>query len=193
MTTFSKIGELLYSSVFRTPLSPEEERKRILFALLLLLGILTMVPFSIVHATRGHFARSLIILMIIVVQTTSLISLRYLKNASIVFRINVAILGCYFLFLLIIGGSHGSRLLWMFIFPLFAFFLLNKTEALIWTISIFFLSVFFFIDPQSILGTYPYEPEMKMRFLIIYGIIVLMSYIFESARQRGWPLRSLCR
>jgi PAS domain S-box-containing protein len=183
-TTLTKTGELLYSSVFRIPLSPEEERKRITLASLLLLSILTMVPFSILHFLQDHFARSLIIFLIIVVQTISLLSLRYLKNAFIVFRVNVALLGSYFLFLAIIGGPHGSRLLWMFIFPLFAFFLLNKSEALLWTSIIFSLVVVFFIDPQSIIGTYPYEPEMKVRFLITYGIIVLMSYIFESTRQR---------
>jgi len=175
----------LFDSLFHRPdQSFEEERKKTVFALFLLFGISTLISFGIFHFSRGSFTRSLLLFLVVALLTASLISLRYLKRALPVFRMATFILGCYFLSTMIIGGAQGARILWLLLFPPIAFFLLGKKEGLLWSAIAFFLSLFSLIDPDSIIGTFPYETEIRIRFLIAYGLLALMAYIVESTRQR---------
>jgi PAS domain S-box-containing protein len=85
---------------------------------------------------------------------------------------------------MVTGGAHGSKILWVLLFPLLVFFLLGKKEGLLWSMTVFVFCLFFLIDHGSIIGTFPYEPEIKARFLITYGLLALMSYAVESTRQK---------
>jgi PAS domain S-box-containing protein len=162
----------------------EERRKRINFVFFVLLSIPIIFYYSIHHFNKGNSARALFLLLIGVTQIISLLSLRDIKKASIIFGINFILLGSELFLLMISGGEIGSGILWMFILPPFVFFLLGKKDGLLLGILTFVLSLFFLIDPYHIIGTFPYAAAIKAEFLAIYGVTVLMAYSVESARQR---------
>jgi len=178
------ISEFIFSYIRAPEMDLEQARRSAVLTFFLFIGALTLFPFSIAHLFQGNTGRALLLLFVGSIQTVSLILLRYLKETSLVVRANVILLGSYLLFLIIVGGTQGARILWIFIFPLFAFFLLGKREGLFWSGLIFFLSWLLFTDPQTIFGTFPYTAEVKLRFSITYMLLVLMSYIVESTRQR---------
>ena len=160
---FKRIIGLFYSVVERPEMTLEERRRRTVVLLLMLVAIPTLFTFGAVHFIHGSLVRSAALFLVGLVCVFSLILLRYRENASPVFRIIVGVLGSYFLVLVVIGGTHGSRIFWMLLFPLLAFFLLARLEGLAWSLVSFFLCLFLLSDPHSIFGTYPYEAEIKMR------------------------------
>ncbi len=162
----------------------EEKRRRSVLAFFLMMGIVITLPFAIHHFTLGNMARAILLLFVGSVQFTSLVALYYLRQSNIILRLNVILLGAYLLFLIIVGGTHGSRLLWAFIFPLFSFFLLGKKEGLFWSTLLLLFSLIVFMDPANLFGTFPYEKELKARFLISYAVILLLSFIVEATRQK---------
>ncbi len=174
----------LFGSLFSGPdQNFEEKRKRIVLTLFSLAGIPTLISFGIFHFSRGSFSRSLALFLVAAIMTGCLFSLRYLKRALPVHRIVALLLGSYFLSTMITGGAHGSKILWVLLFPLIVFFLLGKKEGLLWSVTVFFLALFFLTDHGSIIGTFPYETEIKIRFFIAYGLLAVMSYVVESTRQ----------
>ena len=179
-----KIWDLLSILSGSTASGLEEQRKRSVLTLFLMIGIATTYPFAVHHVILGNLIRATLLFSLGSVQLASLVTLRFLRQGTVVFRVNVLLLGAYFLFLIIIGGTHGSRILWTFVFPLFSFFLLGKREGLFWSALFFLLSLIVFLSPATFIGAYSYEEEVKTRFLITYAVIVLMSYIVESIRQR---------
>jgi PAS domain S-box-containing protein len=162
----------------------EDERKRSILAFFLILGTGIAFPFAIHHFSFGNVARAIILLCVGSIQLASLIALRYLKHAQIIFRLNVLLVGIYFLFLIIIGGAHGSRILWVFIFPIYAFFLLGKREGLFWSVLLILFSLLVFVNPANFIETYPYASETKTRFIITYTLLLLMGYFVEATRER---------
>jgi PAS domain S-box-containing protein len=172
------------SFIVRSDLGHEERRKRIIFAFFILVSIPVFFAFCIHYFRRGDLTRFFILLFIAVIQSISFLSLRYFKNTVIIYGVNVVLLGCYVFYRMIHGGEKGAGILWMNIFPLFVFFLLGKKVGLLLGIITFLLYLMLLIDPNSIIGTFPYESEFKVRSLVIFGLLILMGYIVESARQR---------
>ena len=107
----------------------EDERKRSVLAFFMILGIGITFPFAIHHFSIGNMTRAILLLCLGSVQFASLMALRFLKRANIIFRLNVLLVGIYFLFLISVGGTHGSRILWVFIFPILAFFQIGRAHV----------------------------------------------------------------
>ncbi len=179
-----KMWEIILRFTGRIGKNFEEERRRSVLAFFLIIGILISFPFAIHHFTLGNVTRALILLLVGSIQFTSLMALRFLNQSAIIFRLNIILLGAYFLFLAHLGGSYGSRILWVFIFPLFTFFLLGKKEGLCWSILHYLLSTIIITDPGSVFGTFPYKTAIAIRFLIVYGLVIIMSYVAEATRLR---------
>jgi len=162
----------------------EDQRKRSVLAFFLSLAIIVAFPFAIHHFSIGNITRAVILISVGSVELMSLIALRYLKRANLIFRLNVLLLGLYFIFLVVIGGTQGSRLLWAFIFPSFAFYLLGIREGFLWSLLQGAIIATIFLVPDEILGSFTYNAEIQVRFLIIYALIMLMSYFVELTRKK---------
>ncbi len=185
ITSISEIiGNFIRSFVGGSGHDDEEKRRRIFFAVMMLVSILIMFSYGFHHLNKGNSTRGLSLLTVGLIQTISFISLRHLQNPLIIYRINVALIGCCLLFIMIIGIEGGAGILWIFLFPPITFILLGKKEGLLLSTIAFILSLFFLIDPHSTIGTYPDATGIKTRFPVIYGLLVLMGYIVRSVLQR---------
>ncbi len=162
----------------------EERRRRTVLAFFLIIGLFLIFPFAFFHLSKGRILRGLILLSLGIIQGATLISFRVVDRVENLCRGNVLLMGAYFLFLLVMGGSHGSRIFWMLLFPLFASFLLGKEEGFFWSALTFILCLVVFSGLASFIGTFPYEREVITRFLLAYGLITAMSYIVEAVRER---------
>jgi PAS domain S-box-containing protein len=162
----------------------EEQRKRSVLSFFLIVGIIVAVPFCIKNMIIGNVARAIVLLCVTTVQLFSLIALRHLIHAKFIFRFNVILVGIYFIFLVFIGGANGTGILWAFIFPLFAFFLLGSREGLLLSLLHVVLLALIIITPNEILGSFAYQNEIKLRFLVTYSLIILMGYFVEITRKR---------
>lgn len=163
----------------------DEERRRLLLGIPLVFGIPSLLAFSL-HTFLGlgltplgfvNFATAILLIL-------SLLWLRYLKNGLFVYRIVVATLALFCLYILIKGGAaSGAMIYWMYVLPLMTFFLLGKKEGMIWSFGIVLSSLLLLADPGLIFNTYAYPLGAKIRFLISFSLVIIFTYNFESVRQ----------
>jgi PAS domain S-box-containing protein len=162
-----------------------DENPRIRFFLYsVIISIILLGSFFLHDLGTISAYRSMLTALAGIGQVVSLIVLRHVANPRSAFRVSTLVLLSYFLFLVEVGGPHGTRLFWMLIFPVYAFLLFGGREGLLWTAAGFFGSAYVLFDPYSILATFPYENEVKVRFLIIYAVLGAVARVFESITYR---------
>jgi PAS domain S-box-containing protein len=179
-----KIDSLMSALSSRSGTSLEEEQKIRFFTLVTFLAIPIFIGFLILHLSQGTAAHPVILLLAGAGQVLSLLAVGRLQNPKVAFRICASVLGVYFLFLIAVGGTHGTTMLWMLIMPAYFFFVLGKGEGLVWTAAGFLASLFVISDPIGLFSTYHYERTVAVRFLLTYGLIAAIAYFGESTRER---------
>lgn len=110
-----------------------------------------------------------------------LLLLRNPGNRNI-YRLNGIAFGTLLLYMFLIGGDGGSKALWVFTFPLIAFFLLGKKEGVIWVSCLLTLSLCLYYLPTPFITKFSYNTPYLIRFIIIYIIISTVTYWFEHFR-----------
>ncbi|MGB3211810.1 MAG: GGDEF domain-containing protein [Desulforhopalus sp.] len=164
------------------PICGEERTRLQHYTIFLLAGIPTMVIFGLVNLCCGNHLLCVLIFLSGAGLLTGLFVLRNGRDARIVYRINIAFFGFLIIFMLMLGGEDGSKILWMYTFPLIAFFLFGKGEGLIWSAIILLATLILFWGPVQSLALYPYASEFKIRFITTYLIVSSITYWFEYSR-----------
>ena len=96
----------------------------------------------------------------------------------------IMLLGCYFIYLLIISGPYEYKVFWLFIYPPAAFYLLGRNLASLFT-GIFFIAALTFLFLQDYFpSAYQHGTEFKLVFLSSFFIIGLVSFVFESNKYK---------
>jgi len=111
----------------------------------------------------------------------SYVFLKTQRSSLEISRILLSIIGIIFLRFITDPDPEAYRLLWAYLYPLITFFLLGKREGLVWS-SIFLIvagvSVYFYPFPAAV----HFSGEFKLRFLITFGLVGVMSFLFEFTR-----------
>ncbi|BHH85884.1 hypothetical protein LA52FAK_41730 [Desulforhopalus sp. 52FAK] len=108
--------------------------------------------------------------------------IKYSRKGVIVYRINSGIYLLMLCYLLIYGGHGGSKVLWIYTFPLVSFFLFGKGEGTIWSaVTITILSVLLYY-PDHIINIYPYHSEFKIRLIASYATVTGIAFWLEHLR-----------
>ncbi|MGD9367209.1 MAG: hypothetical protein PVH87_16035, partial [Desulfobacteraceae bacterium] len=157
--------------VYRSDLDFEETRKRRLFTILVLPGILMLFSFGIYHLAIGEVIEGLFDLVACTWLVLTLAVFRVVKNGVYIYRFNAVLLGSLFLFLAVQGGTHGYKILWAFSYPLIALYTLGKKEGLISTAVLYLLAIGIIYLPQDFVQVYTYAPEFKFRFCVVFFLV----------------------
>ena len=106
------------------------------------------------------------------------------ENQNIFCKTLILLLGCFFIYLLVISGPYGYKVFWLFIYPPAAFYLLGRNLAT-WFIGIFFVAVLtILLFQEHFPSVYQHDAEFKFMFLSSFFIIGLISFMCESAKCR---------
>ncbi len=179
-----KLFKNLLTSIDRIPISSEEKTRLQHYSIFLLAGIPTMLIYGIFHVYRANYFLCILVLLSASGLITGWYFLKRARNGRIIYQINAAIFSLLLLFLLVSGGAAGSLILWMYLFPLICFFLLGKSEGLLWTAAIYLTAAALLWNPFSFSFIYNYPIEIKMRFLTSYLIVSAVTYWFEYFRHQ---------
>jgi signal transduction histidine kinase/CheY-like chemotaxis protein len=171
--------------VYRPGLDFEETRKRKLFTILILPGILMLFTFGLYHLSIGDMIEGLFDLVAGTWLVLTLAAFRVVKNGVYIYRFNAALLGSLFLFLVVQGGIHGYKILWAFSFPLIALYTLGKKEGLILTAVLYVVAIGILYLPQDFVQVYAYPPEFKLRFCVVFFLVGSLTFIYESVREHS--------
>jgi signal transduction histidine kinase len=162
----------------------EERPKRILYALIVIFTVPVLFLFAYIQLIRRDYTLSLFIVLVGAALTGSFVILRRVKDGSNIFRINLVLTGLLFVFLLVTGGPHGYKTLWLYVFPLVSFFMLGRREGLFHTMILFLFVMFFLRFQDYFPGTVHYDSEFKMRFPISLFLVGTLAYSFEAVRYK---------
>ena len=165
------------------PLSSDDDRTRLqYYTVFLFLGIPPMLVFSISNTIIGEYILAGVTVLTGICLTSGWFLLRKLSDGRMVYRCNSMIFGGFFLYMLQIGGSDGSKSLWMYTYPLIVFFLFGKKEGAYWSGAALAAAILLFWKPISLLPAYAYGTDFKIRFIASYSIVSLITLWFEVTR-----------
>lgn len=137
-----------------------------------LFGISTLIAFGIVRLTTGSQAVGLVDMMLALVLASNLVFLRFSGNLMAVTSVGLVGLLGLVLFLFITGGAGGTGILWMYFFPVSAFFLTGVRGGLAW------MSVLY----GSVLALYGLAALgfVNLYYSLSTGLQMLASLLLES-------------
>ena len=169
----------------RLDLDREEVRKRRVYVILSIPGIIFLFTFATYDFCFGNRIGGGIDAVAGAMLLAGIFYLRHARKAMALYRINTLALVVVMLFWVIDGGTGGEKVIWAFIFPLIAYFMLGPVEGTIWngaTLSCIIL-MFFVKLPFHI---YPYLLPLKIRYICVYLAISILTYSYESFRKQSW-------
>lgn len=174
---FSPLVSLLPKSI-----DGDEKRKRLLIILASLFGIPTVATFFVLDIKIRDSVGALMDGSMTFLLCASVVLLYKIKNGIVLYRIIIAAVAVLFTYNSFCGPSGDSSLVWLFLFPPVAFFILGLREGGIWFGIVFLVNVVTLFNP-SFLSTYAYSPEMEIRFVFAWVVIALLSFTYEVLRE----------
>jgi hypothetical protein len=180
---FQRISRQLSALVESLPLDSEEKTRLRHFMAFLWLGVPTMLAFGIYNCWKSNWILSAVIFAMALSLMLAWSLLKRLRSGIWLYRLNTLFFGGMLLFMVILGGEGGAKALWLFTFPLVAFFLLSTIEGLAWTLVLFLAVVCVFWLPYLGLPIHRYQGQFIARFSAVYFIISVLAFWFEYLRQ----------
>jgi len=169
----------------RLDIDREEVRKRRLYVILSIPGIIFLFTFAIYDFCFGNRIGGWIDAVAGAMILAGIFYLRRARKAMALYRINTLALVIVMLFWVMDGGTSGEKVIWAFIFPLIAYFMLGPVEGTIWNgVTLGCIILMFFVKlPFHI---YPYLLPLKIRYICVYLAISILTYSYESFRKQSW-------
>lgn len=178
------ISDLITARVAHLPRDSDERNRLYHFLAFLVLGLPTLLGFGLYNLfVASNLVPGLVdfLLATCVLVTWSLMP-RF-KSGLLLYRANMLFFVGVLLYLLAFGGAAGSFALWMFTFPLIAFFLLGAAEGWAWTAGLFLGASFLFWLAPHWFPVHRYDGQFKIRFAAAFFIVSVLAYWFEYLRQ----------
>ena len=163
--------------------SIRELRQRITAIFAILITMAAMVLFIIYHLYNRRF---LVASLDGIGLFLCLLMLIYLNKTAAADIVYLVICGFYMVMFSIttfLGRTDVSYFLWSFVLPIACFSLLGASRGVVVTIIYLFISLFLMTAPETILLSKPYASSVVSRYCIIYLIITLASYYYESSQK----------
>lgn len=162
----------------------ESQNRFLHYSAFLLLGVPTMLAFGCYHLNAGNYLLSLLDFASIASLVVGWRHLWWTGTGVFFYRFNAFLFGFLLLYVLVIGGTGGAMILWMYTFPLITLFLLGKQEGLLWNAGVLFVAlIILFFGPQ-LLTVYPYPAAFKLRFVFSYLVVSSIAFWFEYLRDK---------
>ena len=145
------------------------------FAVFVFFGL----PVLLAYCAANLVAGDLLTASLVFVAATSLVFgwliLCHLPLGRIVYRACALMYGGFLLYLLTIGGTGGSKSLWMLPFPFFIVFLLGTKEGIAWSALLLAASLTLLLVPLPGVQPYSYDHAFIVRFASVYVIVTVVA------------------
>ena len=187
METAGTFHRLLNSSIlanfYKNSATAEDRFLRLVFTLFLLPGILILILFGFVNGFSGARLESGLNFGTALFLSGLIYSQRYVQRAIHLCRISLLVLAVLFYYISMVGGASGFKILWIYLFPLAAFFILGNREGLAWSLSFLAGLVFLLSDLNTLIPAYRYPDDYRLRIHWVFLTIVITMFIYETVRR----------
>ncbi len=183
MKLLQPFRDYISDSINHAPISDGEKTRLRHYSIFLLAGIPTMIVYGILNLLKGEWLMILFVFLSAGGLVTGWMIAKRHGNGQVIYRINAGLYISLLIYSLILGGDGGSKILWMYTFPLISFFLMGKAEGAIWNTAIIALVSTIFFYPFDSPVTFEYPFAFKNRFIVSYFIVTAVTYWLEYFRQ----------
>ncbi len=160
----------------------ESQNRRSYFSLLVLLMLPTASGFGLNCLLKAQYVLAASNFVFAVSLSLSWFYLRRREDDLTIYRLNALLFALLLLGLVQTGEIGGARILWMYTYPLVAFFLFGKAEGFYWSLMVFSMAVGLLIQPLPYLPAYHYPHEFKIGFAGTYLIVHIITWWLEYSR-----------
>ncbi len=171
-------------TVDREDIDLEEKGRRKLYVVFLLIIFFPLALFGILHIKKNLPQYGIINISIAASILFGIYILRYLKKGEYLFRFTVFIKEIILVYWIFTGAFQGYSILYVLVFPPFAFFLMGKKEGFLWSLSIAFFCLLIFINPFHQLNSFHYSFPFFLRHITSLLIVILFTYFYEAEREK---------
>jgi signal transduction histidine kinase len=162
----------------------EEKSKILLSGLLVITAAPVLYLFGVFHLLEADRASGVFLLACGAILTVSFLLFRNFNNGILLYRMNLGFVGLVFLYLLVKSGPHGYMALWLYLFPLLAFFVLGRREGLCYILVFYGLTLLFILIEDSLPGVIPHNPNFRVRFSLSLLLVTAAAFYFETLKSR---------
>lgn len=166
---------------------PAHRRKILMVNVITLLAIVILIPMGLVAHLQGNTLRAVLDHIMAVVLSGLLVYLHRSQRYQPTAGIGIGLMGVFFAYLFVTGGTDNTGHLWYYTFPLFAAFLLGSRNGLLASMLLLapalVVIVFQHRLPPS-LQLYPWE--FSARFLPSFLVVAAYSFAFERLREKSF-------
>ena len=167
---------------------PEEnidlQRKIVLLNIVFTIGIIILVPYSLIAYKQGKLMLSIFDLAASIILAGAYAYLRRSKNYTVTGYICISILSLLILYVTATGGHKYTGPLWTYTVPVFVLFLLGtKKGSLFMAIYFTIVLVILFFPGTPLLFT-TYSIDFKIRFVSTLVVVFIIAVFAEWAREK---------
>lgn len=163
-------------------ISTEEKRKRVCVVAVTLMAIPFLLGYGIIHLSIGEgIENSMADLLTAALFVATLLFLRTDVDGRIAYRTAMAGFTFLLFFNVALGLYQGSDILWLYIYPLVAFFLFGVREGFLWN-GLLLGPVFMVVLFPAPLKSYAFSAEYQVRLILSLTMITLVAWLLESLR-----------
>lgn len=163
-------------------ISTEEKRKRLCVVAVTLMAIPFLLGYGVVHLVIGEgIENSMADLLTAGLFIATLLFLRKDVDGRVAYRTAMAGFSFLLFFNVAVGLYQGSDILWLYIYPLVAFFMFGLREGLLWN-GLLLGPVFLVVLFPAPLKSYVFSAEYQVRLILSLTMITAVAWLLESLR-----------
>ena len=175
---------MIFLRVDQAPISASEKERLKHYTVFVVIGVPAMVAFAVYNLMEANYFLSGMIAVTAIGLVVSWMLLNRLKSGQVIYRITCLLYVMLLVYMLAMGGPGGSKILWMYTFPLITFFLLGRKEGLFWACGIFTVAAILLFVPLPWIDVYNYHPQFRFRLVASFFIVTTITYWLQAFRDR---------
>lgn len=166
-------------------LDPDERSQRLVSGFAVLVAAPVLYLYGTRNLIHGNLTNGFLEFGTAVIYTFSFFIGKTQRQIESLIKVNLGWTGFLLLFLLLHSATRWHEMFWLYLFPIALFFLLGPLAGMLYNlIFLTGVAVVLFVLQGKITNTVPLETDYAVRYLISIGALILITYGYESVRER---------
>jgi signal transduction histidine kinase len=180
-----RILEAINRFFIPSSLDPDERSQRLASGFAVLVAAPVLYLYGTRNLIHGNLTNGFLEFGTAVIYTFSFFIGKTQRQIESLIKVNLGWTGFLLLFLLLHSATRWHEMFWLYLFPIALFFLLGPLAGMLYNlIFLTGVAVVLFILQGKITNTVPLETDYAVRYLISIGALILITYGYESVRER---------
>jgi K+-sensing histidine kinase KdpD len=184
LTGFKRLLQRIYTDRSIPEEDIESQRRVILLNIIFTIGIVTLVPYSVIAYKQGSFWLGIFDLVVSIILAGAYVYLRRSKNYTVTGYICISIVSLLVLYATSTGGHNNTGPLWSYTVPVFVLLLLGTKKGSIFMGIYFSIVLLILLLPGTPLLFTTYSRDFKVRYVTTFAVVYAIAFFAEWVRTK---------